>query len=224
MLTVHCDKSAGIDVLSAVATVISTLDVVIRAMKTLYDARERQMSLPRVLAAHRQELLNIRQILLVVRKEKILQVPTMLEDLEQLATHGRSLDLALQALSKERGPIKQYANQFFNGKRGLEGLADIMQSMDRAKANLSIKIQLVHIGLTHSVGDVVVVNCEMVEELDRKLQVLFGQGKGLRLAEMLQHRKRHSMYSHIIHRLSMRCVHEVSVWEIMKDGRPMNLC
>lgn len=171
------------------------MDVVIRTMKDLYDARERQIALSKVLSTHYQELNNIRQILRVVQQEKVLQVQDMVEDLEQLRLHGISLNTFLQELGKERGQIKQYANQFFNGKRSLEDLADMMASMGRAKANLSIKIQVVHVGLTRSVGDVVVVNCEMVEELDRKLQKLFGQGQGLRLAELLQHKKRHSKYS-----------------------------
>lgn len=185
-------KSSGLDVLSAVATAISTIDIVIRAMKDLYDARERQTNLPRVLDEHQQELSNIKRILTFVSSERVLQVPEMMEDLKQLHLQGENLKIFLQGLGKERGQIQQYANQLLNGRRSLNNLDGIMTSMGRAKANLSIKIQVMHVGLTRSVGDVVVVNCEMVEELDRKLQMLLGQGRGLKLAELLQHRERHS--------------------------------
>lgn len=182
----------GIDVFSAVATVISTLDVVIRVMKDLYDARERQQNLSKVLHSHEQEIDNIMQILKVVEREPVLQVATMMEDLEQLRLHGQSLCSCLQEYGKDRGQIKQYANQLFNGKRNIDELAAIMASMSHAKANLNIKIQVVHVGLTRSVGDVVVVNCELVESLDRKLQELFGEGKGLKLAELLRHKQPNS--------------------------------
>ncbi|KAJ4393890.1 hypothetical protein N0V93_003106 [Gnomoniopsis smithogilvyi] len=158
-------------------------------MRGLYDARERQQNLSKLLQTHEQELENIREILYVVGREPILQVTTMIGDLEQLRLHGQSLHTYLQEYGKDRGQIKQYATQFFNGKRNIDEIAAVMASMSRAKANLNIKIQVIHVGLTQSVGDVVVVNCERVESLDRKLQTLFGEGKGLKLAELLRHKQ-----------------------------------
>lgn len=175
---------------SAVATAISTLDLVIRTIRELYDARERQQNLSKTLLAHEQELDSIQQILWVVKHEKVLQVVAIMDDLEQLRLHGFSLHTALQQYGKERGQFKQYANQFFNGKRIIEDLAGIMASMTRAKANLSMNIQVVHVGLTQAVGDVVVVNCALVESLDRKLQDVFGVGKGLKLAGLLHQKQR----------------------------------
>lgn len=161
-------------------------------MKDLYDARERQQNLSKVLQAHEQEIDNIIQILKVVKQEPVLQVATMMEDLEQLKLHGRSLRTCLEEYGKERGQLKQYANQLFNGKRNIDDLATIMASMSHAKANLNIKIQVVHVGLTRAVGDGVVVSCELVDSLDRKLQRLFGEGKGLKLAQLLRHKQPNS--------------------------------
>lgn len=158
-------------------------------MKDLYDARERQQNLSKVLQSHEQELDNIIQILNVVKQEPVLQVATMMEDLEQLKLHGRSLRTCLEEYGKDRGQFKQYANQLFNGKRNIDDLAAIMASMSHAKANLNIKIQVVHVGLTRCVGDGVVVSCELVESLDRKLQRLFGEGKGLKLAQLLRNKQ-----------------------------------
>lgn len=183
-------QSAGIDVLSAVSAVISTLDIVIRTIKELYDARERQQNLSKVLKTHEQEIYNIRQILRVVKQETVLQTVALVEDLEQLQLHGENLGTSLEQYGKDRGQIKQYANQLFNGKRQIDDLAEIMANMSHAKANLNIKIQVVHVGLTRSVGNIVVVNCEMVERLDRKLQKIFGEGQGLKLAELLRHKQR----------------------------------
>ncbi|KAJ4420263.1 hypothetical protein N0V82_004474 [Gnomoniopsis sp. IMI 355080] len=140
--------ATGIDVFSAVATVISTLDIVIRTMRELYDARERQQNLSKLLQTHEQELENIRQILKVVKLEPVLQLGTMIEDLEQLEDHGRSLRICLREYAKDRGQVRQYANQFFNGRRTIDDIAAIMADMSRAKANLNMKIQVTHVGLT----------------------------------------------------------------------------
>lgn len=183
-------QSAGIDIFSAVSAAISTLDFVINTMKGLYDARERQQNLSKVLKTHEQELYNIRQILNVVQQETVLQTVDLIEDLEQLQLHGENLGTSLDQYGKDRGQIQQYANQLFNGKRQIDDLAEIMANMSRAKANLNIKIQVVHVGLTRSVGNTAVVNCEMVERLDRKLQKLFAEGQGLKIAEVLGHKQR----------------------------------
>lgn len=184
---------------------IATIDIVIRAMKELHDARERQIELAKVLSTHQQELHNIRQILGVVKEEPVLRVGEIVQDLQQLELLGRRLHKSLQELGKERGQFKQYTNQLFKGKRDLDDLAGIMISMGRAKENLSLKIQVVHVGLTRSVGDIVVVNCEMVEALDGKLQNVCGPGQGLKLAGLVQHKKRDSTYSHFL--TPCQCVH-----------------
>lgn len=176
------------------------MDIVIRTTKELYDARARQIDLPKVLETHHKELESIKQVLKIVQQEKALQVPDMYEDLCQLQTLGMRLSNYLLALRREKGQIKQYTNQILNGKKIQSDLADIMANMSRVKANLGVKIQVVHVGLTRSVGNIVVVNCELVEELDQKLQKLLGQGHGLKLAGLLQHKKRHGQYFHPTYR------------------------
>lgn len=175
---------------------ISTLDIVIRTMKQVYDAHERQQNISKVLQIHEEELYNIRQILKVVRQEEVLQVVAILEDLKQLRMLGGKLEVSLKQYGKDssRGQVKQFANQLLNGRKLVDDLGVIMGSMSRAKANLHIKIQVVHIGLTSAFGGFVVVNCERVEMLDQKLQKLLGQGKGLKLAELLRHKPRRSEY------------------------------
>lgn len=201
-------ESAGLDVVSAISAVLSIVDAAIRTMKELYEARERQLNLSKVLATHYEELRNICQILGIVRQENALQIQALLEDLRQLEYHGRDLYTALQELGRERGQMKQFANQFLNGRKSLNDLAAIMANMSRAKDNISIKIQVVHVGLTNSIGDVVLVNCELVAKLDQKLQMALGPGKGLKLAELVQHKKRDSK-CHITRHLATESLEEV---------------
>lgn len=165
-------------------------------MQELYTARERHQDLPRVMKAHCEELYNIKQILLVVQQEKVLRLGSIIEDLKQLYLHGNELQRSLQKLGKERGQIQGIAHQLLNGQRSLDELNDIMGKVGRAKSNISLKIQVVHVGLTQSLGDIVLVNCEVVEALDRKLQELLGEGNGLKIAELLQSHERHSKCSH----------------------------
>ncbi|KAI3394131.1 hypothetical protein diail_3184 [Diaporthe ilicicola] len=181
-----------INVLSAIATVISTIDVVIRGMQELYMARERHQDVPKVMSAHCEELYNIKQILKVVQQEKVLRLGSIIEDLEQLYLHGNQLQRSLQKLGKERGQLQGIAHQLLYGQRSLDELNEIMGKVGRAKANISLKIQVVHVGLTRSLGDVVLVNCEVVEALDKKLQELLGEGNGLKIAELLQSHERHN--------------------------------
>lgn len=69
------------------------MDVVIRVMKDLYDACERQQNLSKVFHSHEQEIDNIVQILKVIERESVLQVATMMEDLKKLRLRRKSRTL-----------------------------------------------------------------------------------------------------------------------------------
>lgn len=76
--------------------------------------------------------------------------------------------------------------QLIRGPRDNARLNGIMHDLHLAKGSLILKIQVAHVGLTRSVGDAVLVNCEIVERVNAVLQQILGEGKGLRIADLLR--------------------------------------
>lgn len=217
------EQSDPVGVLSAIATVISIIDVLGRGMHELYMARERHQDVPKVMSSHCEELFNIKNILHVVQQQEILQLGSILEDLDQLHQHGKNLQRTLRKFGKERGQFQGLAHQLLHGKRSLDELNEIMGKLGRAKANISLKIQVAHVGLTRSLGEVIVVNCERTEALGMKLEELLNAGNGsriagLRIAGLLQSNERHSECSHPTYwAILCRGEHDGLIWEWMSQ-------
>lgn len=82
--------------------------------------------------------------------------------------------------------VRQLAHQLVHGTKDEETLADIMIDLDRAKANLSLRVQLANVGLTRMVHDTVLANIEVINRIDRLLAMVFRKSHGLKLASLLK--------------------------------------
>lgn len=74
-------------------------------------------------------------------------------------------------------------------------IADRINELCRAKSSLTLRIQVANVGLTRNVGDTVVANTAAIHQVDVLLQEVFGEGRGLKLAEFLRNRPAESMSS-----------------------------
>ena len=52
-----------------------------------------------------------------------------------------------------------------HGTKDEETLADIMRDLDRAKADLSLRVQLANVGLTRMVHDTVLANFKVINRM-----------------------------------------------------------
>jgi hypothetical protein len=88
--------------------------------------------------------------------------------------------------SGKKGIVRQLAHQLVHGTKDEETLADIMRDLDRAKADLSLRVQLANVGLTRIVHDTVLANFEVINRMDRLLAGVFRKNHGLKLAGLLK--------------------------------------
>jgi hypothetical protein len=73
-----------------------------------------------------------------------------------------------------------------------------MDELTRAKCNLSLRIQVANVGPTGTVEDIVVANAAVVDRINLLLQQVFGEGRGLKIAELLKNRSPRGMSNYLI--------------------------
>ena len=111
----------------------------------------------------------------------------MVAELTKLRAVGAKLVKCLRELDPgNKGMVRQLAHQLVHGTKEEETLADIMTDLDRAKVNLSLRVQLANVGLTRMVHDTVLANVEVINRIDRLLAEVFRESHGLRLAGLLK--------------------------------------
>lgn len=174
---------------------MAVVETVIRLFGALQKAQERQNDLPKLLETHRKELQNTKQIVNIVLNEEALHIDTVVSDLTDIDSYGTILKDYLIKLAKERTALQQYTRQLIRGPRDSAKLNGMMHDLQLAKGSLILKIQVAHVGLTRSVGDAVLVNCEIVERVNELLQQILGEGKGLKIADLLRNGVPQGAYS-----------------------------
>lgn len=97
-----------------------------------------------------------------------------------------------------KSSARQLLHQLAHGSKDEKTLADIMNDLGRAKSNLSLHLQVANVGLTRSVENTIVADAEVIRRIDRLLQQVFGEGRGLQIAELLKDRPRDGMSNHLL--------------------------
>jgi hypothetical protein len=150
-------------------------------------AYERQQNLTEALDKHALEIENLNAIVGAIVNENALQTAAVSSELTKLHDVGAKLVKCLGELDpRNKGIVRQLAHQLVHGTKEEETLADIMTDLDRAKANLSLRVQLANVGLTRMVHDTVVVNVEVIDRIDRLLAAVFRESHGLKLASLVK--------------------------------------
>jgi hypothetical protein len=175
------------EVLGVASSVAQLLEGAIRLIKRVRNAYERHHNLTAALDKHALEIETINLLVRTIDDEDALQTAVVNSELTRLHNVGVKLVRCLRELDPgNKGMVRQLAHQLVHGTKDEETLADIMKDLDRAKANLSLRVQLANVGLTRMVHDTVLANVEVINRIDRLLTVAFGESHGLKLAGLLK--------------------------------------
>ena len=175
------------EVLGVASSVAQLLEAAIRLVKRVRNAYERHHNLTAALDKHALEIETINLLVRTIDDEDALQTAVVNSELTRLHTVGVKLVRCLRELDPgNKGMVRQLAHQLVHGTKDEETLADIMKDLDRAKANLSLRVQLANVGLTRMVHDTVLANVEVINRIDRLLAEVFRESHGLKLAGLLK--------------------------------------
>jgi hypothetical protein len=146
-------------------------------IKRVRKAYERQRELASLLDSYKDELVTIKDVLQIVRDEESLRTAAVASQLHGIESLARKLNICLQALDPgARGFVRQFTHQLAHG------------SKDEEASDLSLRVQVANVGLTRTVGDKLVANAEVIGRVDLVLQQVFGEGRGLKIADLLKNR------------------------------------
>jgi hypothetical protein len=167
--------------------VLGLLEAAIDIVGRICKAYEQQKDLARVLSSHHDELIDIKNIIQVVKDEEVLRTAAITSQLVRIEDLAERPVECLETMDPgTKNSLRQFAHQLVQGSKDEEAIANRMNDLGREKARLSLRIQVANVGLMRTVGDTVVANGKVINRIDLLLQQVFGEGQGLKLAEFLR--------------------------------------
>jgi hypothetical protein len=175
------------EVLGAAGAVAGLLEVAFGLIMRIRKAYERQQNLIEVLDKHALAVQNVKEVVQAVADEDALQTATVASELAKLEVIGKKLMRCLrEQYPTDQRKVRQFTHQLVKGTKDEDRLADIMTDLDRAQAALSLRVQLANVGLTRMVHNTILANAEAINRIDQRLNEIFGDGRGLKLASLLK--------------------------------------
>lgn len=185
------------EVLGAVSAASTLLEVAIGIIERFRKAYERHKHLKKVLNSVRDELMNIKNIIQIVKDEKALRTADIASQLARIkALTGRLIDYLKAIDPNTKSSMRQLTHQLVRGSKNEKTLANIMDELGHEKSSLSLYIQVANVGLTRTVEDTTTANAEVVNQINLVLQQVFGEGRDLELAELLKNRPARGISNH----------------------------
>ncbi|KAK1144194.1 hypothetical protein N8T08_005607 [Aspergillus melleus] len=179
---------SGAEILGVASAALGLLEMAVTLVERVRNAHARQKELAAVLESYRHEIHMTTCIVNIVKNEEALQTAGVASSLVEINKIGVRMKEFLETLQPaERGTLRQFAHQLVRGSDDDSRLRTFMNQLIRAKLDLSLKIQVANVGLTRSVGDRMVVNVATIDRIDSLLQSTFGEGKGLKIANLINH-------------------------------------
>ena len=110
----------------------------------------------------------------LVKAEKELQTPEIGAQLTCVEVKSRELCDFLESMrrSQEKSKVMKYLRAVGMGEQDAEELRRILDRWARAKVDLSLRIQLAHVGISRSLRDGVVAVVSTIPRIDQSLQEL----------------------------------------------------
>ncbi|KAH7327748.1 hypothetical protein B0I35DRAFT_403215 [Stachybotrys elegans] len=176
---------SGLEIAGGVIAFIETAITILSRLRRTY---ERQKDLPGLLAKHINALIQIHSVIKVIRNEDTLQTSAVVAELGKMEMVAKELVTLVKQLSRRRSASGQFFHQLVRGSDDEKKLEKVMQDLSREQDQLALYIQVAHVGLTRTMSDKIAVEAEIVDRIDKLVQQVFGDGKGLQMMKFLRSR------------------------------------
>lgn len=112
-----------------------------------------------------------------------------MKDLSQeLLTFLKRVDPGKKSISR------QIAHQLTSGSKDEGHFDSIVKRMNTAKTDIIMHVQLASVGLTRDGQSNIVANTTEINQLDRTIRELLGDGRGLRIASLIKNQTLHGKH------------------------------
>ena len=176
-------------VVGGIAAISQLLDQAIRLVKSIQKAREKVRGTSERIDEYNDQLHNLLGTLTLVQGEKELQTPSIEEAIQTIIRIGGELMNHLNLLASWSGKNKarQYMHAFASGEKDEKAADDILDRLDRARAELNVRIITSHVGISGTIRDGFSAALSIVRRVDENVQRVLGEG--LRIAAQLEGRE-----------------------------------
>ena len=183
-------QAEAVTVFSSVPALTQLLEQAFRILGRLRKAHQRQKQLAEVLNQHDCELSSVKTIIGIIDDEKEVQTANVASELLRLKKVQSKLVSVLNDLDpRPKGAVKQYTHQLLHGSADEEKLRKTMDELCRVKTSLLLHIQVANVGVMRNMEKQLVANTEVIQQIDEFLTEQLGEGKGLKIARVLQGRR-----------------------------------
>lgn len=178
---------SGVELLGAVSAASALLESAIGIFRRIRRAQAQQKELVGVLCRYNSEVENTKKILSLIEDEDALRTAKVASEVGRIRNIAAELVTFLTSIDPgSKTTAQQIMHQFTHGSRDERTLLDVMQKLNSAKRDLSLRIQIALVGVAKTVENKLVANTLVVEQIDNLLKDVFGDGRGLKLAELIK--------------------------------------
>ena len=164
------------EILGAVSSVAGLLGTAITLVQEVQKARNRINGSSKTLEDITKELANVYSTLILVKEESKLQTSSVIQQVETIIGVGNELkaffDIIL--LEQQRKQIKQFFRAIKSGDDNDKELAALLGRLDRAKAELGLRISLAQISLIGNLHDGYNVSLRVLQDLNDSVKKIAG--------------------------------------------------
>ncbi|PYI17757.1 hypothetical protein BO99DRAFT_414081 [Aspergillus violaceofuscus CBS 115571] len=174
--------------LEVAVSVLSLIEASISLIGQLHDAYKRQKEHSSFLAGYAEELRRAKSIIQVVADEPDLQTAEISAQLVRTEALVQKLVDLLRRLSCEdnsKSAARQFFHQLTQGSRDERALSALVDQIDRAKADMTVLIQVAGVGLVRTTDNTLAANTEVIQRVDRHIREVLGDGRGLKIGSLV---------------------------------------
>lgn len=127
---------------------------------------------PKLLEDHFKQLKDLMSIVRLVEEEKVLQTAEIGEQLIRVQEIAQELQKYLECMTtlQKKSTVRQYLRNIGTGEQKEKELRGIMDRLAQAKTDLSMRIQLAHVGLSGTLRDGFVTFLPTIQRIDQSVQ------------------------------------------------------
>ncbi|KAI0452112.1 hypothetical protein F5B21DRAFT_484656 [Xylaria acuta] len=143
------------DILSSVAAVGQLLGQAISLWQQVQIARDTVKTAPKVLADTSAQLSNLSDIVHQIEREPELRTPEIHAQINIIRFIATEICQRLEVMAKlqHKSALRQGLRAWSRGPRDEAKLADVLRRLENAKAELVLRINLVHLSVTGGIAD-----------------------------------------------------------------------